>query len=110
MARFKKGDDLDQRYLLPPSVRDWLPQGHLAWYIHDSVESLDSDQLLDRYRACGKGELPYDPRMMLRVLIYAYCTGVFSSRKIAKQLHPDPGSEFDAQPRRRSQQFNSPSL
>lgn len=86
MARFKKGDDLDQRYLLPPSVRDWLPQGHLAWYIHDSVESLDSDQLLDRYRACGKGELPYDPRMMLRVLIYAYCTGVFSSRKIAKQL------------------------
>jgi len=86
MARFKKGDDLDQQYLLPPSVRDWLPQDHLAWYIHDAVESLDSDQLLDRYRVCGKGELAYDPRMMLRVLIYAYCTGVFSSRKIAKQL------------------------
>ena len=86
MARFKKGHDLDQQYLLPPSIRDWLPQDHLAWYIHDAVESLDTDGLLDRYRACGKGELPYDPRMMLRVLIYAYCTGVFSSRKIAKQL------------------------
>lgn len=86
MARFKKGDDLDQQYLLPPSVRDWLPEEHLAWYVHDAVDSLDTDELLDRYRVCGKGELPYDPRMMLRVLIYAYCTGVFSSRKIAKQL------------------------
>ncbi len=86
MARFKKGDDLNQQYLLPPSVKDWLPEDHLAWYIHDAVGSLCTDELLDRYRVCGKGELPYDPRMMLQVLIYAYCTGVFSSRKIAKQL------------------------
>ncbi len=86
MARFKKSDDLDQQYLLPPSVRDWLPEGHLAWYVHDAVQSMDTDELLDRYRMSGKGELPYDPRMLLRVLIYAYCTGVFSSRKIAKQL------------------------
>ena len=86
MARFKQGHDLDQQYLLPPSVRDWLPQDHLAWYIHDAVETIETDELLDRYRVCGKGELPYDPRMMLRVLIYAYCTGVFSSRRITKQL------------------------
>ncbi len=86
MARFKHGDDLDQQYLLPPSVRDWLPQDHLAWYVHDAVGAIETDELLDRYRVCGKGELPYDPQMMLRVLIYAYCTGVFSSRKIAKQL------------------------
>ncbi len=82
MARFKKGQDLNQQFLLPPSIRDWLPQDHLAWYIHDTIESLDTDDLLDRYRVCGKGELPYDPRMMLRVLIYAYCTGIFSSRRL----------------------------
>ena len=86
MARFKKGQDIDQAYLLPPSVRDWLPDDHLAWFIEEAVESLDIDPLLDVYRQSGKGELPYDPRMMLRVLIYAYCSGVFSSRKIATQL------------------------
>ncbi len=86
MARFKKGWDLDQGLLLPPSLREWLPEDHLAWFIQDAVESLDLDPFLDRYRMSGKGELPYDPRMMLRVLIYAYSIGVFSSRKIAAQL------------------------
>ncbi len=86
MTRFKRGLDLNQGLLLPPSLRDWLPEDHLAWFIQDAVESLDMDALSDRYRMCGKGELPYDPRMMLRVLIYSYCTGTFSSRKIAAQL------------------------
>ena len=86
MARFKQGTDINQGLLLPPSLRDWLPEDHLAWFIRDAVQSLDVDALLDHYRACGKGELPYDPRMMLRVLIYAYSTGTFSSRKIARQL------------------------
>ena len=86
MTRFKRGLDLNQGLLLPPSLRDWLPEDHLAWFIQDAVESLDIDALSDRYRMCGKGELPYDPRMMLRVLIYGYCTGTFSSRKIAAQL------------------------
>ena len=86
MARFKRGDDIDQGLLLPPSLRDWLPQDHLAWFIQDAVESLDVGPLLDQYRMSGKGELAYDPRVLLRVLIYAYSTGVFSSRKIAAQL------------------------
>jgi transposase len=86
MARFKRGQDIDQPFLLPPSVRDWLPEDHLAWFVFDAVQSLDIDELSDRYRVSGKGELPYEPRMMLRILIYAYATGVFSSRKIAKQL------------------------
>ena len=86
MTRFKRGLDLNQGLLLPPSLRDWLPEDHLAWFIQDAVESLDLDALSDRYRMCGKGELPYSPRMMLRVLIYSYCTGTFSSRKIAAQL------------------------
>ena len=86
MARFKRGTDLDQLLLLPPSLREWLPEDHLVWFVRDAVDSLDLDTLTDRYRVCGKGELPYEPRMMLRVLIYSYATGVFSSRKIAKQL------------------------
>ncbi len=80
MTRFKRGLDLNQGLLLPPSLRDWLPEDHLAWFIQDAVESLDIDALSDRYRMCGKGELPYEPRMLLRVMVYAYCTGTFSSR------------------------------
>lgn len=86
MARFKQGDNVDQGFLLPLSMRDWLPEDHLAWFIMDAVDALDVDVLLDSYRVSGKGELPYDPRMMLRVLIYAYATGTFSSRRIEKQL------------------------
>ena len=86
MARFKQGQDVRQGLLLPPSLLDWLPEDHLAWFIRDVVESLNVDGLLDSYRVSGKGELPYDPRLMLRVLIYAYSTGTFSSRKIAIQL------------------------
>jgi hypothetical protein len=87
MARFKQGLDVDQGLLLPPSIRDWLPEDPLAWFIMDAVDSLDIDMLLDSYRAGGKGEFPYDPGMMLRVLTYAYATGTFSSRRIESQLH-----------------------
>ena len=86
MARFKQGDRLDQPFLLPPSMADWLPDGHLAWFIDDAVEQLDIESISGTFRICGKGELPYEPRMMLKVLFYAYSTGVFSSRKIAGQL------------------------
>lgn len=89
MARFKRGLDLDQGLLLPISLREWLPEDHLAWFILETVARLDIDALLDRYRVCGKGELAYDPRMMLGVLLYAYATGTFSSRKIAAKLETD---------------------
>ena len=86
MAQFRKSENPDQGFLLPPSPRDWLPQGHLAWFIQDAVAALDIDKLIEAYRVCGKGELPYPPKVMLQLLIYAYCTGTFSSRKIAAQL------------------------
>ena len=86
MARFRKSESPDQGFLLPPSPREWLPKGHLAWFIQDTVAALDIDRLIDGYRVCGKGELPYPPRVMLQILIYAYCTGTFSSRKIASLL------------------------
>ena len=86
MARFRKGWDIDQGLLLPPSLSEWLPDDHLAWFVREAVEQLDLDSWLDRYRECGKGKVPYDPRMLLRVLVYAYATDTFSSRRIAKQL------------------------
>lgn len=86
MAQFRKSENPAQGFLLPPSPRDWLPQGHLAWFIQDAVAELDIDKLIDAYRVCGKGELPYPPRVLLQLLIYAYCTGTFSSRKIAAQV------------------------
>lgn len=89
MGVFKRQDNLDQGLLLPPSLRDWLPLDHLAWFIFDTVDELDLDAFLARYRACGKGEQAYPPQMLLKVLLYAYSTGVFSSRKIAAKLETD---------------------
>lgn len=86
MAQFRKSENPNQALLLPPSPRDWLPSGHLAWFIQDAVAALDIDKLVESYRISGKGELPYPPRVMLQILIYAYCTGTFSSRKIAAQI------------------------
>ena len=86
MGQFRKQENRRQGFLLPPSPSDWLPQGHLAWFIIDAVEELNLDSLLDKYRVCGKGELAYPPQVMLALLIYGYCTGTFASRKIAAQI------------------------
>lgn len=86
MGAFRKQEDRRQGFLLPPSPADWLPEGHLAWFVVDAVEQLNIDSLLDGYRTCGKGEQAYPPRVMLALLIYSYCTGTFASRKIAAQI------------------------
>jgi transposase len=67
--------DRDQAFLLPPDVRDWLPEGHLAWFVLDVVDQLDLAPFLAAYRADGHGHPAYQPRMLLGVLLYAYCTG-----------------------------------
>ena len=89
MGVFRESIDSSQGFLLPPSPREWLPEDHLAWFISDTVDQFDLDALLSHYRYCGKGEKPYPPRMMLKVLLYGYATGVRSSRKIAASLHTD---------------------
>lgn len=86
MGAFRKQEDRRQGLLLPPSPSDWLPENHLAWFVIDAVEQLNIDKLLDGYRVSGKGEQAYPPRVMLALLIYAYCTGTFASRKIAAQI------------------------
>jgi transposase len=79
----------DQDLLLPPSLKDWLPEGHLAYFISDTVDSLDLSDFHVRYASGGPRNQPFDPAMMVKVLVYAYATGVFSSRKIARRLHED---------------------
>lgn len=78
-----------QDFLLPPSLQEWLPQGHLAHFISDTVDQLDLSAFYARYESGGSRNQPFHPAMMVKVLVYAYASGVFSSRKIAKKLHED---------------------
>ena len=78
-----------QQALLPQALQDWLPEGHLAYFISDTVDSLDLQAFYARYEGGGSRNQPFHPAMMVKVLIYAYATGVFSSRKIARKLHED---------------------
>ena len=79
----------DQDLLLPHSLREWLPQDHLAHYISETVEALDLRAFYQRYEDGGPRNQPFHPAMMVKVLVYGYATGVFSSRKIARKLHED---------------------
>lgn len=77
--------DMDQPYLLPPDLRSWLPEGHLALFVSDVVDELDLSAILDEYeRGDGRGYPPYHPVMMVKLLVYGYCTGKTSSRKLEK--------------------------
>jgi transposase len=78
-----------QMMLLPESLQDWLPEGHLVHFISDTVDSLDLDAFHARYDKDGPRNQPFHPAMMVKVLVYGYATGVFSSRKIARKLHED---------------------
>jgi transposase len=78
-----------QSYLLPPSPRDWLPKDHLAYFVLDLVGSVDLSRIVARYERELRGYPPHDPRMMLGLLMYGYCTGVRSSRQIARKTHED---------------------
>jgi len=79
----------EQSLLLPPSPRDWLPESHLAYFLSDTVDALDLQAFYKPYEGDGRRNSPYDPRMMVKLLLYGYATGIFSSRKIAKKLHED---------------------
>jgi transposase len=81
--------DREQDFLMPPSVREWLPAGHLAWYLLDVVERLDLDAFYGVYRADGSGRPAHDPQMMVALLLYAYCVGERSSRRIERRCVED---------------------
>lgn len=79
----------DQSLLFPPSPRDWLPEGHLAFFIADTVAALNLEPFYAPYDGDGRRNQPFDPQMMVTVLLYAYATGTFSSRRIARKLDED---------------------
>jgi transposase len=90
MARGYLPYDLDQHFLLPPDMREWLPEGHLALFIADVVAELDISEIHEVYRAKdGRGRLGYHPAMMVALLIYGYCVGKPSSRKIERATYED---------------------
>ena len=74
----------DQQLLLPAALQEWLPDDHLAYFISDVVDQLDMSKVTARYERERRGGPPYHPRMMVKVLLYGYCVGVASSRRIAQ--------------------------
>lgn len=86
--------DQDQLFLLPPSLREWLPENHLAHFISDVVDELSLDEIMEAYSSDNRGQPPYHPAMMLKILLYAYCAGISSSRKIEKKTHEDVAFRF----------------
>jgi transposase len=80
----------EQAFLLPPSPMDWLPEGHLAYFVLEVVRELDVSGIEDAIQSKdARGTRPYSPRMMTALLLYAYCVGVFSSRKVERATHED---------------------
>ena len=79
----------DEELLLPPSLREWLPEDHLAYFVSDVVDNLDLSVMDAVYGTEKRGQPPYDPVMMTKVLVYGYCIGVFSSRRIERRLVED---------------------
>ena len=76
---------------MPASMREWLSEGHLAWFIVDAVEEMEIREFYEAYRNDGWGAAAYDPKVMVGVLLYAYCLGLRSSRRIARGLEEDVG-------------------
>jgi transposase len=78
-----------QDFLLPPSLAEWLPENHLVYFVSEIIDRLDLQIFYARYEGDGRRNQPYDPAMLVKVLLYGYATGVFSSRKMARKLFED---------------------
>ena len=89
MSRTFREWNPDQSWLFPPSPQDWLPDGHLVYFLMDVSEQLDLSPIMKKYDSEKGGKPPYHPRMMLVLLLYSYCIGVFSSRKIVARCETD---------------------
>lgn len=101
MAQNFIGCDREQVMLLPPSVAEWLPEGHLAWFVLETVGQLDLSEVYGYYRQDGRGRPAHDPSMMVALVLYAYAVGVTSSRAIERRCVDDIAFRFltgDRQP------------
>ncbi|MDP9259959.1 MAG: transposase, partial [Actinomycetota bacterium] len=89
MAQNFIGCDREQELLLAPSLREWLPEGHLAWFVIDAVAEMDLAAFYAAYRVDGHGRAAHDPSMMVALLLYAYAIGERSSRRIERRCLED---------------------
>ena len=89
MAKTYKPYQPEQDLLLPPSLKDWLPEKHLAYFVSEVVDELDLSGIEAVYEKDLRGQPPYDPRMMTKLLVYGYCVGVYSARKMQQRLTED---------------------
>ncbi|MBU0496558.1 MAG: transposase, partial [Candidatus Thermoplasmatota archaeon] len=81
--------DPNQELLIPPNIRECLPEGYLAFFIDILINHADLSAITNYYEQSDRGNPPYDPRMMTKILTYAYCIGMPSSRKINKAMYED---------------------
>ena len=93
MAKTFRPYEPDQLRLMPPSLADWVPEDHLARFVSEVVDTLDLGAIEATYPE-ERGSPPYHPRMMVKVLLYGYATGTYSSRKIARRLVEDVAMRF----------------
>ena len=89
MSKTYKPYHPEQEFLLPPRLQDWLPEKHLAYFVSEVVDELDLSGIYAVYEKDERGQPPYDPRMMTKLLVYGYCVGVYSARKIQQRLMED---------------------
>jgi transposase len=81
--------DREQAFLMPPSLREWLSEDHVAWFVIEAVEAMNLDEFYADYRADGHGRAAYEPSMMVALLLYAYATGQRSARAIERHCRQD---------------------
>lgn len=90
MSKTFRAYDMNQQLLLPPDLRQWLRDDHLALYVSDVVEALDLSRILNKYEeGDSRGRPPYHPALMVKLLVYGYCTGRMSSRKLEQATYDD---------------------
>jgi transposase len=89
MAYNFRGGNRDQGFLLPPDIRDWIPESDLAWFVVDAVKEMDLQRFYRKYRRDGRGGASYPPEMMVSLLLYSYCLGERSSRRIEQLCERD---------------------
>lgn len=89
MSKTYRPYEPDQAFLLPPSLTEWLPEGHLVYFLREVVGDLDLSAITAIYERESRGYPPYHPQMMVSVLLYGYCLGVTSSRRLARRLQED---------------------
>jgi transposase len=89
MARGYRRVDRDQQFLLPPDMREWLPESHLVWFVVETVEQLDMSGFCERSVLGGVGRAGFDPKMLVALLVYGYAQGVRSARQVARLCEVD---------------------